>query len=209
MRLRRCHPYGEKTARSRHTPPPPPSPHGGPSCVASSRPGPSSWWSSESETICGGSPPSRCCTCTRRTDAGRPARRRPPARALRPCPTATAPTASAGTGRRAGSAATAGSVPSSPAVRSARRAGEPGRPRSQTGGAPHREPAAQVLLDPQIVRERRLHLEFERAVPAPRGAGQRGEGVERAPLVEVDQRQLAARVVRETRQRAQQLGAEA
>src|SRR6516165_793327 len=81
------------------------------------------------------------------------------------------------------------------------------RPVSQPWCAPDGEPAAQVLLPLQVVTDDALDLQLQRVVPAL--AVQRGEGIERAPLVQVDQRQPALPIVAEGDQRTQQLGAEA
>src|SRR5215468_8176806 len=78
---------------------------------------------------------------------------------------------------------------------------------SHTGCAPDREPPGQVLLPLQVVADHALDLQLERAVPAL--AGQRGERVERAPLVQVDEGEAALLVVPEGDQGTQQLRAEA
>src|SRR5690348_4537825 len=75
------------------------------------------------------------------------------------------------------------------------------------GGAPDREPPGQVLLPLQVVADHALDLQFERVVPAL--AGQRGERVERAPLVQVDEGEAALLIVGEGDQGTQQLRAEA
>src|SRR5215469_18692204 len=77
---------------------------------------------------------------------------------------------------------------------------------SQTRGAPHGEPPGEVLLDLQVVADRVLDLDLEGVVPVL--AGQRGERVERPPLVQVDEREPALTLVPEGHQRAQQLRAE-
>src|SRR5580700_6227653 len=76
-------------------------------------------------------------------------------------------------------------------------------PGSHARGAPHGEPPGEVLLDLQVVGERVLDLYLERVVPLL--AGQRGERVERPPLVQVDEREPALALVPEGHQRAQQL----
>src|SRR5690349_23883158 len=77
----------------------------------------------------------------------------------------------------------------------------------QAGCAPDREPPGQVLLPLQVVADHALDLQFERVVPAL--AGQRGERVERAPLIQVDEGEAALLLVLEGDQGAQQLRAEA
>src|SRR5204863_6759026 len=81
------------------------------------------------------------------------------------------------------------------------------RRRLHAGCAPDREPPGQVLLPLQVVADHALDLQFERVVPAL--AGQRGERVERAPLVQVDEGQAALLLVPEGDQGTQQLRAEA
>src|SRR5580704_7275582 len=77
----------------------------------------------------------------------------------------------------------------------------------QPGGTPDGEPAGQVRLPLQVVADDPFDLELQRIVPAL--AVQRREGVERAPLVQVDQAQPALLVVSEGDQGTQQLRAEA
>src|SRR5436309_1855696 len=79
---------------------------------------------------------------------------------------------------------------------------------SEPWSPPHREPPLQLLLNRQIVPEHRPHLEFERIVALLATARLRSEGVERAALVEVDQRQRAPPRVAESDQRTQQLRSE-
>src|ERR1035438_3169307 len=64
---------------------------------------------------------------------------------------------------------------------------------SQTRRAPDREPAGQLGLELQVAADHALDLQLERVVPAL--AGQRGERVERAALVQVDQREPALLIV--------------
>src|SRR6266568_2585801 len=78
---------------------------------------------------------------------------------------------------------------------------------SHTGGAPDRKPPGQVRLPLQVVADHSLDLQFERIVPAL--ARQRGERVERAPLVQVDEGEAALLVVPEGNHGTQQLRAEA
>lgn len=115
--------------------------------------------------------------------SGSPSGARPAPRAART--PATARTANAVTVRPSGSAATVGSARWRRAARSARSsrsAPEPvgpdrlGSRPSQAWGAPDREPAAQVLLHPQIIGERRLDLQFQRVVAPLALTGQRREG---------------------------------
>src|SRR5262249_43044979 len=79
--------------------------------------------------------------------------------------------------------------------------------RLQAGCAPDREPPGQVRLPLQVVADHALDLQLERVVPA--FAGQRGERVERAPLVQVDEGEAALLLVFEGDQGTQQLRAEA
>src|SRR5580693_3422450 len=71
---------------------------------------------------------------------------------------------------------------------------------SQAWGTPDGEPAGQVLLDPQVVAEHALDLQFQGVVAVL--AAERGERVERAPLVQVNQREAAVIVVTEGDKRA-------
>src|SRR5581483_2675811 len=73
--------------------------------------------------------------------------------------------------------------------------GKPGTAPLHTGGAPHREPPGQVLLPFQVAADDAPDVQLERVVPAL--AGQRGERVERAPLVQVDEGEAALLVVPE------------
>src|SRR5690349_4993198 len=59
----------------------------------------------------------------------------------------------------------------------------------QAGGTPDREPPGQVRLPLQVVADHALDLQLERVVPAL--TGQRGERVERASLVQVDEGEAA------------------
>src|SRR5690349_6010074 len=86
-------------------------------------------------------------------------------------------------------------------------AGKPGTARLHTGSAPHGEPPGQVLLPLQVAADHALDIQLERVVPAL--ARQRGERVERAPLVQVDEGEAAFLVIPEGHQGAQQLRAEA
>src|SRR5689334_12899074 len=85
--------------------------------------------------------------------------------------------------------------------------GKPGTARLHTGGAPHREPPRQVLLPLQVAADHALDIQLERVVPAL--ARQRGERVERAALVQVDEGEAAFLVVSEGHQGTQELRAEA
>src|SRR5215469_11450894 len=76
----------------------------------------------------------------------------------------------------------------------------------KAGRTPDREPPAQVSLDGQVRPDVAAYLEFQRVVAVL--AGLRRERVERPPLVEVDDAQLAAGGIGEPHQRAQQLRAE-
>src|SRR2546421_8952181 len=77
----------------------------------------------------------------------------------------------------------------------------------QTGSAPDGKPPGQVRLPLQVVADHALDLQFERVVPAL--AGQRGERVERAPLVQVDEGEAALLLVFEGDEGTQQLRPEA
>src|SRR5215475_14957855 len=77
---------------------------------------------------------------------------------------------------------------------------------SQAGGAPDREPPAEIRLDLQVRTHRAPYLELHRVVPAL--ATQRRERVERAPLVQVDEAEPFPGIVPETDQGAEQLRAE-
>src|SRR5438270_6141316 len=77
----------------------------------------------------------------------------------------------------------------------------------QTGSAPDGKPPGQVRLPLQVAADDALHLQFERVVAAL--AGQRGERVERAPLVQVDEGEAALLLVPEGDQGAEQLRPEA
>src|SRR5580704_1852334 len=83
----------------------------------------------------------------------------------------------------------------------------PGRRTSQAGCPPHREPPAEVRLDLQVIAERAADLQFHPVVPAL--AGLRGERVERAALVQVNQAEPAPGGVTEAEDGAEQLRAEA
>src|ERR1700730_12231713 len=84
-----------------------------------------------------------------------------------------------------------------------RRAHNPLQTPLQAGGAPDRKPAGQILLELQVAADYALDLQLERVVPTL--AGQRGERVERAPLVQVDKAEPALLVVPDGDQGAQQL----
>src|SRR5689334_13493415 len=86
--------------------------------------------------------------------------------------------------------------------------GTPMSCRSQARGAPDGEPAGQVLLELQVVAEHALDLQLK-GVVAVVAATERREGIERAALVEVDERKTAVVFVPERDQRTQQLRAEA
>ena len=79
--------------------------------------------------------------------------------------------------------------------------------RLEPRSSPDGEPAAQVLLQLQVVAQLRLDLQLERVVAL--RLVLRGERVERALLVEVDQRELAVALVPEADQGAEQIRAEA
>src|SRR5690606_13092244 len=82
-----------------------------------------------------------------------------------------------------------------------------GQARSQAGGAPDGEPAAEVLLEGQVGADRAADLEFQGVVPL--AAGEGSERVERAALVEVDEGEAPAAGILEGDQGDQQVRAEA